>query len=185
MIVAVLSPYPHWITGALDAAGDEWTVYERIEDVPSADFVVSYGHRRIIKEPHLNHWARRLINLHISYLPWNRGADPNLWSWVDDTPKGVTIHQIDRGIDTGPILAQREVPLSGTLATSKEQLRGAMADLFAEKWRLIRGRGIDPPPQDRKAGSYHTIAESAVMLASLPLGHDTPVEFILDRSIRR
>ena len=50
----------------------------------------------------------RAINLHISYLPWNRGADPNLWSAVG-MPKGVTIHYINDGFDTGDILFQKAI----------------------------------------------------------------------------
>ncbi len=50
-----------------------------------------------------------IINLHISFLPWNRGAHPNFWSFYDDTPKGVTIHLIDEGIDTGAIIYQKEI----------------------------------------------------------------------------
>ena len=38
--------------------------------------------------------------MHISYLPFNRGAHPNYWSFKDNSPKGVTIHFIDNGIDT-------------------------------------------------------------------------------------
>ena len=42
-------------------------------------------------------------------MPFNRGSDPNFWSFFDDTPSGVTIHKIDKGIDTGPILYQRQL----------------------------------------------------------------------------
>ena len=44
----------------------------------------------------------------MSYLPWNRGADPNFWSILEDTPKGVTIHIMDESIDTGDILYQKD-----------------------------------------------------------------------------
>lgn len=50
-----------------------------------------------------------IINLHISYLPGNRGAHPNFWSFYDETPSRVSIHLIDTGIDTGPILFQKYV----------------------------------------------------------------------------
>ncbi|MCL0081308.1 hypothetical protein M1N64_03665 [Peptococcaceae bacterium] len=43
----------------------------------------------------------RAINLHISFLPWNRGADPNFWSFIENAPVGVSIHYLDEGIDTG------------------------------------------------------------------------------------
>ena len=51
--------------------------------------------------------VKTLINLHISYLPYNRGSYPNYWSFKENTPNGVSIHHIDDGIDTGPVLVQK------------------------------------------------------------------------------
>lgn len=50
-----------------------------------------------------------VLNLHISYLPWNRGANPNFWSFVENTKKGVTIHEIDEKLDKGKILLRKEL----------------------------------------------------------------------------
>ena len=65
-----------------------------------------------------------MINIHISMLPWNCGADPNFWSWFYATPKGVSIHCIDSGIDTGGLLTQAEImfPAGETLRTSYDRL---------------------------------------------------------------
>ena len=52
---------------------------------------------------------KKIINLHIGYLPYNRGAHPNFWSFMDNTPTGVTIHEIDKNIDTGKIIYQKIV----------------------------------------------------------------------------
>lgn len=62
------------------------------------EFIISYGYRYIIKKGILDAMNRKIINLHISYLPYNRGADPNFWSVVDNTPTGVTIHEVDEGV---------------------------------------------------------------------------------------
>src|SRR3989338_5004694 len=67
------------------------------------DFIISYGYSYIIKKDIINQYKDKIINMHISFLPYNRGADPNFWSFIEDTPKGVTIHYIDEGIDTGDI----------------------------------------------------------------------------------
>ncbi|HUX61123.1 MAG TPA: formyltransferase family protein, partial [Ignavibacteriaceae bacterium] len=82
----------------LASYGDEVTqTMEPMTDeiLQDKDFIVSYGYRNIIGKPVLDKFQGRAINLHISYLPWNRGADPNLWSFFDNTPKGVTIHFLD------------------------------------------------------------------------------------------
>ena len=39
----------------------------------------------------------------LSYLPFNRGKNPNVWSIIESTPCGATIHKIDEKIDTGKI----------------------------------------------------------------------------------
>ena len=67
----------------------------KLENITDFDFIVSYGYRYIIKKNIIDYFHKRIINLHISYLPYNRGADPNLWSILEDTPSGVTIHYID------------------------------------------------------------------------------------------
>ena len=114
--------------------------------------------------------------MHISYLPWGRGAHPNLWSWIEGAPKGVTIHEIDAGIDTGPIFVQRLVEFgqSETLATSYQRLREAVEELFAEFWPAIRSGSMFPRPQP-SGGSYHRASEGAAILDRLPLRYETPV----------
>lgn len=52
-----------------------------------------------------------IVNVHNSYLPWNKGAHACTWALVDETPHGATMHWIDEGIDTGPILIQRRVEI--------------------------------------------------------------------------
>ena len=73
------------------------------------NFLISYGYRFILRKEILDLFPNRAINMHISYLPYNRGADPNFWSFIEGTPKGVTIHYLDEGVDTGDIIVQKEV----------------------------------------------------------------------------
>ena len=51
------------------------------------DLIISYGYNKIINERYLKKLIRPPINLHISYLPYNRGSHPNFWSFVDKTPQ--------------------------------------------------------------------------------------------------
>lgn len=80
-----------------------------IKDIEDNDFIVSFGYRKIIKKDLILKAKRPIINLHMSYLPYNRGAHPNFWSFVNNTVKGVTIHEIDQGIDTGKIILQKKL----------------------------------------------------------------------------
>lgn len=109
------------------------------------DFAVSYSHRYIIKSDVLNYMKNRIINLHISYLSWNRGADPNPWSFLEDTLKGMAIHHMSDEIDTGNIIAQKERCLDNrqnTLATTYACLQEEMTSLFKETWPLISVEGV-------------------------------------------
>lgn len=144
------------------------------------DFLVSYGYRHILGEEVLARFPERAINLHISYLPWNRGADPNLWSFLEDTPKGVTIHQLARGLDTGHILAQELVAFhdSDTLKSSYERLCHAMEDLFFRTWPQIRLGKVTPFPQP-PGGSYHRLKDREVFEPYLTQGWDTPVNQLI------
>ena len=75
-----------------------------VKDVIGMDFIVSFGYRKIINYSILSQFKKPIINLHMSYLPFNRGSHPNFWSFIDNTPKGVTIHEVSKGIDDGNII---------------------------------------------------------------------------------
>jgi len=178
MRVVVLSPYAERLAPAFASAGDEWVTLPDLRD--DADFIVSFGHRKIIREPHIGRFAGRMINLHISWLPCNRGADPNFWSWFDRTTKGVTLHQIDAGIDTGPIHCryQPHFDENETLATSYAKLMDGAVRLFLAAWPHLRIGAIEATPQPSAQASCHDSRDKEPLWARLPLGYDTPVSEI-------
>ena len=125
------------------------------------DFVVSYNYKYIIREDVIAVLPDRIINLHISLLPWNRGADPNIWSFIESTPKGVTIHNVDVGVDTGDVLVQKEIYLNGkeeTLRSSYDKLHLEIFNLFKDNWESIKFCKIEKQPQPA-GGSIHYKAE--------------------------
>ena len=76
------------------------------------DWVVLAGFMRIIKADFLRHFWHRVINIHPSLLP----SFPGLEAWQQALDYGVkftgcTVHIVDHGIDTGPILGQETVPV--------------------------------------------------------------------------
>jgi methionyl-tRNA formyltransferase len=73
------------------------------------DLVICFGYRHIIDESIIKANNIPIINLHIGYLPYNRGAHPNFWSFVENTPSGVTIHKINKNVDTGKIIDQKQI----------------------------------------------------------------------------
>lgn len=122
------------------------------------DFIVSYNYRYFIDEKIIQYMKGNIINLHISYLPWNRGASPNIWSFIDNTPKGVTIHQVDSGFDTGKILYHKQCFFDvekESFASAYQKLNHTIIELFKEKWEEIRSHQYILLDQVQ-GGSCHT-----------------------------
>lgn len=142
-------------------------------------FIISYNYRFLISKEILDYVERRAINLHISYLPWNKGAYPNVWSFLDNTPKGVTIHYIDEGIDSGDIIIQKETYIdesNDTLATSYMKLHDDILSLFKENWECIRF-GQLPSKKQKDKGSIHYLKDYSTFEPFIrEKGWDTPIK---------
>ncbi|MGE3277305.1 MAG: methionyl-tRNA formyltransferase [Vicinamibacterales bacterium] len=116
---------------------------------------VMFGY--VLRPPVLGWFGRGVVNLHPSWLPHNRGAFPNVWPIVEGTPAGATLHWMDAGVDTGPIIARVPVPVRSwdTGESLYERLEAAAFELFRETWPAVR-RGTAPStPQEPEAGSTH------------------------------
>ena len=128
-----------------------------VKYVSNFDFVISFGYRHIIKPDVIKKCGGKLINLHISLLPYNRGSHPNFWSFYDNTPSGVTIHLIDKGIDTGDILLQKEIHFdtnTETFSSTYKKLTSQIEDLFIKNLDRILNCEIIPKKQVG-SGTYH------------------------------
>ncbi len=126
---------------------------------PDAGVSVMFGY--LLKQPFLDLFSRGCVNLHTSLLPFNRGAHPNVWTIVDRTPAGVTLHGIDSGIDTGPIIAQEvvEVEQIDTGKTLYEKLEVAAFNLFVRSWPRIVAGDYSLKPQPKDAGTSHRVCD--------------------------
>ena len=123
--------------------------------VPDAVVIIAYGQiipQRLIEIPRLG-W----INLHASLLPQYRGAAPIAWAIVNgETATGLTTMQIDAGMDTGPILMQREIEIGPdeTAPELSRRLSEAGAPLVADSLRKLDRGEIAPRAQDGSQASY-------------------------------
>src|SRR3984893_2751001 len=100
---------------------------------PDAIIVVGYG--RIIPQWMIDLPRLGNLNLHASLLPKYRGAAPIQWAIAHgESVTGVTTMRIDAGLDTGDILLQREMPITGddTAETLAPRLAQIGADLMVE-----------------------------------------------------
>jgi phosphoribosylglycinamide formyltransferase-1 len=108
------------------------------------DLIVLAGFMRILKGEFLRAFANRVVNIHPSLLP----AFPGLEAWKQALDYGVkvtgcTVHFVDQGIDSGPILGQETVPVlaDDTAATLHERVQQAERRLYPQVVRaLAEGR---------------------------------------------
>ncbi|CAN5444396.1 phosphoribosylglycinamide formyltransferase [soil metagenome] len=97
------------------------------------DLVVLAGFMRVLKATILRAFPRRIINLHPSLLPKFPGRE----AWAQalaagEKVTGCTVHFVDAGVDSGEIIAQREVPIlpNDTPATLHARIQEAERELF-------------------------------------------------------
>lgn len=118
---------------------------------PELIVVVAYGH--ILPASILDLPAFGCVNVHTSLLPKYRGAAPIQWAIANgETDTGVTIMKMDTGMDTGPILSQKQIPIlpednSATLHARLAQLGAAL--LLETIPGYVAGQ-IPPRPQSQE-----------------------------------
>jgi methionyl-tRNA formyltransferase len=114
----------------------------------------------ILRRPLRDRIPDGIVNLHPAYLPWNRGAYPNVWSIVDSTPAGVSLHWIDEGVDTGDLIGRRRVVVDAadTGESLYRRLEDSALELFRELWPLLR-EGRAPRQAQEAGGSVHRVRD--------------------------
>lgn len=125
------------------------------------DYVISVYWPYLFKQDIISLGRKGSVNFHPALLPINRGWYPHVHSLIDGTPTGVTIHAMDENADTGPIWAQKEVPVrpTDTAKTIYDRLMDNMVSLFKEKWPQIRSGKLTPQPQKQTGAIYHDKTE--------------------------
>jgi len=106
----------------------------------------------------MSRFAKGAINLHLAYLPYNRGAHPNIWSIVERTPAGATLHWMDAGVDTGDIIARiaTDVAADDTGETLYRKLERDGLALFERMWPTIEAGRAPRQRQDGEGTSHRT-----------------------------
>ncbi len=139
--------------------------------------IVSFNYRHRIPKDVLDYMGDRVINLHTSLLPYNRGSSPNFFSFLENTPKGVTIHLVDENLDTGNILIQKELFFDEekeTFASTYARLLEEIKTLFKDNWPAIKAGSITPVRQTGQ-GSVHRMKELDEIRRETPFDWDTVI----------
>jgi phosphoribosylglycinamide formyltransferase 1 len=117
--------------GPLDPAAEGEFI--RILREERTDLVVLAGFMRLVGPLFLAAYPRRMLNVHPSLLPRHRGANAAAQALAaGDTVTGCTVHYVDEGVDTGEIIAQREVPVQpgDTAETLQARIQAAEHELL-------------------------------------------------------
>ena len=130
---------------ARDAAMADWI------ESRGADLVVLAGYMQLLSPAFVGRFRNRVVNVHPALLPAFPGLDAigqALEAGVDTT--GVTVHFVDEGVDTGPVIVQRRVPVPD--GRDREQLERAVHavehELYPEAIRMIAEGRVRIDPSD-------------------------------------
>ncbi|KAF5435097.1 Methionyl-tRNA formyltransferase [Candidatus Methanophagaceae archaeon] len=164
-IVPVI-PEPHWAQSFLSWAKKnninsvKTGKYEDIKFARENDFhvdlVFSVFYDNIIKSRFIKK-CKKILNLHPSLLPKYRGRNPVNWALKsEDNLHGVSIHEINNGIDTGPVLSQ----ISFKINPEKDEVIDVYRKCLDYGWFLFLQtiphiNLISPVSQDEMKATYH------------------------------
>lgn len=142
------------------------TAMEIIREIdPDAIIVAAYG--KILPKEILDFPRYGCINVHGSLLPKYRGAAPIQWSVINGDPEtGVTIMQMNEGIDTGDMLLQKALPIG--IDDTAESMFDKLAELGAKTLiealeKLERGE-LSPEKQDESHATYASMLDKSISL---------------------
>ena len=128
----------------------------QLEDF-GADLLVVAAYGSILPAAALEACRRGAVNIHASLLPRWRGASPVAAAILaGDSHTGVTLMQMDAGLDTGPMLAARRTRIEPheTAGALEMRLAGLGADLLLEQLPAVLAGELEAVPQDTALSSY-------------------------------
>ncbi len=123
----------------------------------SPDVIVVAAYGKILPKEVLEIPRFGCINVHASLLPKYRGAAPINWALISgEKETGVTIMQMDEGMDTGDILLTAKIPIEPeeTAGTLHDKLSALGAELIVKALRLLKEGKLSPQKQSEEGVSY-------------------------------
>jgi methionyl-tRNA formyltransferase len=136
-------------TGPLDSADAITAVKELAPDLGI------HAGAGILRQRLIDCFRLGVLNAHMGLLPDFRGVSVSEWAALHGAPVGCTVHWIDSGVDTGPILARREVEISActTVAALFDAVDRAQMALLGEIVDLlVQGKALKPLDISRPPG---------------------------------
>ncbi|MGC9333262.1 MAG: formyltransferase family protein [Anaerolineae bacterium] len=165
-------PVPPTIAGlALDADIPRRQVRDH-NDVACQEMLAAFGPdlmvlggTRILRRPILAIPPRGTVNAHPGLLPRLRGSSSVGWALYYDLPLGSTVHFVDAGIDTGPIILRRQLPVyrGDTYQALVRRMLTLSGVLMAEALELLQAGDVQAVAQDPSAGETLRVIPPALL----------------------
>ena len=109
----------------------------------------------IYRRPFLDRFSIGLLNAHIGLLPRYRGRSVMEWSILHGDETGITVFLVDEGIDTGPIVHRRSIPIPdhcADVSSAKAYLFSLDGELYREALEVLSDPDFEATPQEPDAG---------------------------------
>jgi folate-dependent phosphoribosylglycinamide formyltransferase PurN len=144
----------------------------------SADLAIFTG-GNILREETLKIFRLGVLNSHLAMLPEVRGMSSPEWSLLAGVPLGITIHFMDRGIDTGPLLVRREFevpPQCNATIDLRNRMIAEGIELIVQSVSALDRGTLAPVPQDslqasrEKDNQFFVMHERLKIVAAANLG---------------
>lgn len=163
---------------ALLTEREQLTLVKKLEP----DLLICGGFRHIIPSEILEVPEKGAINFHKAYLPYNRGANPNVWSIIEENPAGVTLHYMTEELDAGPVIDRRkvEVKTEDNARTLYERMEREQVMQFKENWDEIKSDQVSKISQEEDKATEHRKSDF-VDLWELDLDKKTRIGDLIDR----
>ncbi len=114
------------------------------------DWLVLAGYMRILTPQVVRRFRDRIVNIHPADTRQHQGLGGYDWAWDNRLESTmITVHVVDEGLDTGPVLAQREVDLRGAASLHEVEQRGLAVEhgFYAQVLRDLFSGRISCPPE--------------------------------------
>jgi methionyl-tRNA formyltransferase len=130
-----------------------------VDDPSDSDVIISVMYAKLLKSNILEN--KRCLNFHPGTLPSYRGSGACSWAIINEESKiGISLHEIDDGIDTGPVIEITEIPIReyDTAETLHHRLnevifrmfKGWFVDLVLGNYTAVKQCGLTTKPYFRK-----------------------------------
>jgi len=121
------------------------------------DYIISVHFPYIYPPEILNIPKHGVVNLHPAGLPYNRGWHTPTWAIYDETPFGATLHFMDKNIDTGDIILQKQLDILPDDIADKlyQRVLDLELEIFKEAWPSLVNYSYTRKSQPKDIGTSH------------------------------